>query len=121
MLFVTLLHVVFVTTATRKATREHHLQQWTTRTAVCWTWTTLHLRSEVMEHNITLGLNVLRYLEETCGLSPRRASEFVRPILSSENIKINTCGTGMEGDTFSPLKHFALQQYGPQAFSKTIQ
>ena len=82
---------------------------------------TLHLRSEVMEHNITLGLNVLRYLEETCGLSPRRASEFVRPILSSENIKINTCGTGMEGDTFSPLKHFALQQYGPQAFSKTIQ
>ena len=34
---------------------------------------TLHLRSEVMEHNINLGLDVLKYLENGCGMSPRRA------------------------------------------------
>jgi hypothetical protein len=79
----------------------------------------LHLRSEIMEHNITLGLNVLKYLEQTCEMSPNRASEFVRPVLSNETIKIQTC-RGMEGPTFSPLKYFALKQYGQHAFRKHI-
>ena len=77
---------------------------------------TLHLRSEVMEHNITLGLNVLSYLQDTCGLSPKRASEFVRPILTNETQMIETKGIR----TFTPIKHYALKQYGQIAFSKKV-
>jgi hypothetical protein len=71
----------------------------------------LHRRSEIMEHNITVGLQALDYLQVGCGLSPTRASEFVRPILLLEDCRVET------HDTFTPLKTLALRAYGRQAFT----
>ena len=75
-----------------------------------------------MEHNITLGLSVLHYLEHTCGLSPNRASEFVRPILTNETQMIHTekKADNAMSTTYTPIKHYALRQYGQIAFSKNI-
>ena len=41
-------------------------------------------------------------------------SEFVRPILSNETVKIESI------DTFSPMKYFALATFGQHAFSKAV-
>ena len=71
----------------------------------------LHRRSEIMEHNITVGLRALDYLQSGCGLSPTRASEFVRPILLLEDCRVET------HNTFTPLKTLALKAYGRQAFT----
>lgn len=71
----------------------------------------LHRRSEIMEHNITVGLKALSYLQNGCGLSPKRASEFVRPILLLEDCCVDV------NDTFTPLKNLALKAYGRQAFT----
>ncbi len=75
----------------------------------------LHLRSEIMEHNITLGLAALSYLQDGCGLSPRRASEFVRPILLLEDRRVENL---REGGTFTPLRKLALAEYGRGAFRR---
>ncbi len=70
-----------------------------------------HGRAEIMEHNYTLGLNAIAYLEKE-GLSPHKAALIARPLFQCDVSRVEV------GGSFSPFRRKAYEMYGSPGFQR---